>query len=345
MVNEDKNSILKVSVVMATFNGQEFIKEQMDSILQQTYPIHEIIISDDGSTDSTKDIILEYCRNNPLIRFTENKGHHGPNGNFKHAILLSEGDIIVPSDQDDIWAINKIEKLVGAFDSNVDLVYAQDLVFSNEADGRHDIYYLPSMHVCVWKNGLKGHTCAFRKELRSLYEESGAVSWDYVLSLYGVITGRAKGIPDELVRWRRHEAAVTMAGNKLTGERLTGLYGRERWSAFLEATRLLMYKKNISDSFRFYTSARSHLLRHIATNEAIPALNRMSVRIYAIVLNYAAKQTWASMLTAGFLNAVAISQSQYFTSLRIRDKLGCLSLNFRTPYIEWLSTKDLKHLA
>lgn len=61
-----------VSIVMCTYNGEQFLREQLDSILAQTYPIHELIIQDDCSTDHTADIVREYARQYPFIRFYAN---------------------------------------------------------------------------------------------------------------------------------------------------------------------------------------------------------------------------------------------------------------------------------
>ena len=58
--------MLKVSVVVATYNGEQFIKEQLDSILNQTYPIYEVIVKDDGSTDNTVAIVKEYTETYPI---------------------------------------------------------------------------------------------------------------------------------------------------------------------------------------------------------------------------------------------------------------------------------------
>ena len=62
-----------VSVVMCTYNGEKYLREQMDSILAQTYPIHEIIVCDDCSTDGTMNILQEYATKFPFIKIHEIK--------------------------------------------------------------------------------------------------------------------------------------------------------------------------------------------------------------------------------------------------------------------------------
>lgn len=64
-MNDDNSTPLTVSVVMCTYNGEQFLREQMDSILAQDYPLHEIIVQDDRSTDDTWDILQTYAKAHP----------------------------------------------------------------------------------------------------------------------------------------------------------------------------------------------------------------------------------------------------------------------------------------
>ncbi len=108
----------KVSVVMCTYNGAKYIREQLDSIVNQTYPLYEIIIQDDGSTDDTIKIIEEYLVKYPYIRLNINKEKKGINGNFFSAMLLAKGEYIAISDQDDIWELDKIETQLNSIGEN-----------------------------------------------------------------------------------------------------------------------------------------------------------------------------------------------------------------------------------
>lgn len=114
----DKN----VTIVLATYNGQKYIKEQLDSLVRQTYPVHEIIVADDKSTDNTMDIIKEYVQNYSNINWIvyQNEINIGWRSNFIKAIKKSEGDLIFLSDQDDIWENDKIAKMVDAFNLTQD---------------------------------------------------------------------------------------------------------------------------------------------------------------------------------------------------------------------------------
>ena len=97
-----------ISVCMATYNGEKYIKDQIESILKQLGREDELIISDDNSTDQTLEIINQL--NDNRIRVKKNIRQHGYTGNFYNALKFAKGDYIFLSDQDDIWRPNKIMK-------------------------------------------------------------------------------------------------------------------------------------------------------------------------------------------------------------------------------------------
>ncbi|HJA88732.1 MAG TPA: glycosyltransferase, partial [Candidatus Parabacteroides intestinavium] len=97
----------RVSIVMCTYNGERFLREQIDSLLNQTYPLYEIIIQDDSSTDGTRRVVQEYADKYDTIKPCINKAERGVNANFFSAMHLATGDYIAICDQDDIWEKNK----------------------------------------------------------------------------------------------------------------------------------------------------------------------------------------------------------------------------------------------
>ena len=102
-----------VSIVMCTYNGERYLKEQLMSLLNQTYSPIEIIIQDDLSTDNTLEIIHDYQERYPgIIHLFQNSRRLGYNQNFLSAYQKANGYYIASADQDDIWETNKIEILV-----------------------------------------------------------------------------------------------------------------------------------------------------------------------------------------------------------------------------------------
>lgn len=111
---------MKLSVAICTFNGEMFIKKQLDSILNQSCEVQEIIICDDGSNDNTRNILLDYKERFPnKIKLDFNTSSFGTIKNFEKAISLTTGDLIFLSDQDDIWLNEKVSIVREFFSLNV----------------------------------------------------------------------------------------------------------------------------------------------------------------------------------------------------------------------------------
>lgn len=100
---------IKYSLAVATYNGEKYIAKQIQSILDQTFPVFEIVVSDDGSRDRTIDIIKSLDYKGVHINVISNKGRHGCCGNFENAVRRCTGDYIFLADQDNIWFPNKVE--------------------------------------------------------------------------------------------------------------------------------------------------------------------------------------------------------------------------------------------
>ena len=115
---------MKNSVAMCTYNGEEYLVCQIESILNQTVKPDEIFICDDCSTDNTLEILKNYQNKFPeLITVQINEKNIGYIKNFEKAISLCSGEIIFLSDQDDIWYEHKIETITKEFLSKPDIHY------------------------------------------------------------------------------------------------------------------------------------------------------------------------------------------------------------------------------
>ena len=100
----------EVSIVLATYNGAQYIKEQLDSILQNTYTHWTLEVCDDGSTDETLAIVTEYQKQYPeKIFLHQNQTQLGVTKNFLQGVLRSKGQYVMYCDQDDVWLPEKIE--------------------------------------------------------------------------------------------------------------------------------------------------------------------------------------------------------------------------------------------
>lgn len=125
-----------ISVVIATYNGIKFIKEQLDSITNQTMVPDEIVVQDDFSSDGTYRFVLEYSKKYPDIiwKIEQNVNNLGYKRNFYTAICKADGDYIFLCDQDDIWLNTKIEKMINVMkkNSNIQLLMSNLKSFYQE---------------------------------------------------------------------------------------------------------------------------------------------------------------------------------------------------------------------
>lgn len=202
----------KVSVIICTYNGEKYLKEQIESIVNQTYPIHELLIKDDCSTDGTISIIKEYIQEYPYIRLIENKVREGVNRNFFSAMHLSTGEYIAISDQDDIWEPNKLELQINAIGDKL-LCTGFSKPFSSEGisvafDSRRPNLNLIRM---LYVGMIPGHTMLIHKNLISYLPEKSALTYDHQLQIAAASMESIEFVDKVLVNQRRHPNAVTLS--------------------------------------------------------------------------------------------------------------------------------------
>jgi len=211
--------IKKISVVLCTYNGEKFLKEQIDSIINQTYPIYELIIQDDCSTDATIKIIHEYEKKYPLIKVYINKSQLGVSNNFFSAFTKTSGDFIAIADQDDIWDYEKINVLISKLNGNY-LIFSNEIIFDNQEE-RINKYY----NFISWENlmlsGIAGHLILFNKKILK-YLDRVYTSYDWDLVIVAAFFQKVTWTPEVLVKWRRHTTAVTVNASEKVYTKMDG---------------------------------------------------------------------------------------------------------------------------
>lgn len=212
-----------ITVCIATYNGGKYISKQIASILKQLSDSDEIIISDDGSDDDTLDTISAFY--DTRIRVFKNKGRHGVVPNFENALSKAKGDIIFFSDQDDIWAENKVQVMEREL-QNADLV-VHDALIMDKDDNVSDVNYysLRAPHLGYWNNLMRncfvGSCLAFKKEtLPYVLPFPKHILWhDMWIGLVVSKKGKVKFIDDKLLYYRRHGGNASATGEKSTFSR------------------------------------------------------------------------------------------------------------------------------
>lgn len=345
------HEIVKISVVMATYNGEKYIREQLDSILSQDYPMLEVIISDDGSTDDTIKIVSEYVERFSNVKFVENRSAHGIVNNFLNGFKLAQGEWICPSDQDDIWMQHRLGTFANIVDNHdVDVVRSQDEVLYEDGSREPDLWLdAPLLENAIWRNRLKGHTCMFRKDaVVPLLMQSHNVSWDYVIWLMVCTSLRVLTIPDMLSLWRRHPDAVAFLSfkrkdqNQESSAVATPPKKESKWYATF-ATCHLLKKGTFSTAFQKACVGRADLLSVLLNNGV--SCDYKLVRYGIKVLQAASKQTTWNMVRAGVNSMKMHRRTQTHKDFTIVHKLGHLFWAFREPFNQWYCVRNEKHLA
>lgn len=212
-----------ISVCIATYNGEKYILEQVESILSQLDKSDEIIISDDGSKDETLKILSNI--GDERVKIFHNKGKHGVVPNFENALNHSTGDVIFLSDQDDTWLAGKVEACINAL-SDCDLVIHNAKVNYVEGNYKDNDYYHirhsgPGYLYNLWKNTYLGCCMAFKKEVKSyILPFPKHILWhDMWIALMVELKGKTKFIDGIYLNYRRHGDNASDSSEKSTFSR------------------------------------------------------------------------------------------------------------------------------
>jgi glycosyltransferase involved in cell wall biosynthesis len=205
-----------VSIAMATYNGGRFLREQLQSLVAQDYTHIEIVISDDGSSDETENIIHEFQSANANIFFHKNEGEHGFRQNFAHALQYCRGQYIALCDQDDLWMYNKISRLMAAIGNNT-MAYHNSLFVDEQGNSLHrtvmdkaNPFSGSGAKVFLQFNCVSGHACLFKKELLDeVLPFPDARFHDWWISFVSASAGSVIYLPEILVHYRQHSTTKT----------------------------------------------------------------------------------------------------------------------------------------
>jgi len=208
---------LKISVCMATRNGEKYLHKQLTSILGQIGPGDEVVVSDDSSTDGTVDIIRDF--DDPRIRLLENNTFYSPIYNFENALKHTSGEIIVLADQDDVWLGNKMEvirqQLVDRRGRPA-LIVMDGYVIDGEGNRTGQTLFKrktpkKSILANLFDNTFTGCTLAFTRKLLELALPfpAGIPMHDSWLGLLALRFGEVDIIETKTMEYRRHGVNVS----------------------------------------------------------------------------------------------------------------------------------------
>ncbi len=207
-----------ISVAVVTYNGEKYIKQQLESILANLKDGDEVIVSDDGSRDRTVFILQDYARQDKRIRITEGP-RQGVIANVEHALMECRGDYIFLADQDDVWMPDKAASVLAVFRDQDAMLVMHD---AKVMDAECKEVVMPSFFAYrnsrkgavanIIKNRYMGCCMAFRKETLS---EVLPIPKEIQMhdQWIGVICDlkfhRTSLLPKPLIFYRRHDANVS----------------------------------------------------------------------------------------------------------------------------------------
>lgn len=211
----------KIDILLATYNGEKYLKEQLDSILNQTYKNIRIIISDDGSKDSTLEILEEYKNKDERIIVYEQKENLGVVKNIEFLLKKVEAPYYMLSDQDDYWLPNKVEEsLRKLLSEKADLVFGDLEVVDENLNTMYKSFndymlltrkiekYIKDYKVNYLYNCVTGCTVLAKKEtiekIVPLPTNSKRVIHDYWIGLMVVLNGKLAYMSEKYIKYRQH---------------------------------------------------------------------------------------------------------------------------------------------
>lgn len=219
-----------IDILLATYNGEKFLIEQIESILAQTFKDWKLLIRDDGSTDETTQIIAQYCTRYPekIISISDIDRNLGVTRNFERLMEFSTSSYVMFCDQDDIWlpdkikiSLYKLQAMGQQYGSDIPLLVYTDLVVCNEEgtliansfwkyQGGDPVLPLDYAKALV-QNNATGNTMIFNRSLvnNALPFSSDAVMHDWWLALTALYLGKINYLSDQTIMYRQHKSNVS----------------------------------------------------------------------------------------------------------------------------------------
>ena len=219
----------EVEILLATFNGERFLRQQIDSLLNQDYQNIRVLARDDGSSDGTMAVLREYAELFPekfRLLVTEASTSH-PKWNFLELLKTSTADYICLSDQDDVWLPFKVRSEKQAMDQlerrygpQVPLLVFSDLRIVDESLKELDSSFwkrnrirpesIHRLQVLLGQNVLTGCTAMLNRKLveLSLRMPEEAQMHDRWIALLAASMGKSLALPQQTVLYRQHQNNV-----------------------------------------------------------------------------------------------------------------------------------------
>ena len=324
---------LRLSIAMATYNGEAYLPTQLDSLKRQSRPPNELVVSDDRSSDKTRDIVKAFAAAAPFpVRLHVNESRFGIAKNFERAIGLCSGDVVCLADQDDLWYAHKLERIDRVFTDtpSVGVMFSDaDLVGENLTPmGRtlHQCFGCPRPTNVLLTGGAEavrvllherfamfGNTLAFRSRFRDLtLPMPDEVRASYLKGFHDVwIAVLIAGIADlailcePLLAYRQHSG---QSGSSPLREplrrRIERIFQAPRFPA--EVSRLLCMRMKAANGHADAVAIASAWSHHLSVRSGLPRRRLSRVPLIGRELIAARYHRFSNGLAAAFKDLLTV---------------------------------------
>lgn len=252
-----------VDILMATYNGEKYISTQISSIINQNFKDWILYIHDDGSTDSTVEIIKKFVASDSRIKFIDDGVlYKNPGKNFLHLLQFSKSDLICFADQDDYWFEYKLEKMVNHFKSNETfpkLILSECFLWNVNNFSivpKQTVFYAKKLEEFIFLNGgLQGCAMMCNSKLKDLALKYDLKKYtymhDHLFSLLAFSFGKVEYISEKLFLYRQHEKNTSIHLERTFFEYLKKILSNNKVP--------LVYKNAYNGIKSFYESYKNEL--------------------------------------------------------------------------------------
>lgn len=276
---------MQVTILMSTYNAEKYIAETIESILNQTYKDFELLISEDGSTDNTLNIIKKYAEKDKRIKIFAHE-NMGASHSYNRAMELIENEWIARMDADDIMMPNRIERQVAFIQENPDLAVASSFVYNIDENGKIIAKYESPLtnREIVADRVKRNHAIGFHHPAvimrKSVVQEVGGYRQAFWptedLDLWNRITERGYIVlvqPEYLLKYRIHSTSASISKSKTQAQKIRWVeecivkrrngQPEPTWQEFLDSQKSKPWWERLNQErldmgFSYYKSAVSH---------------------------------------------------------------------------------------
>jgi len=303
--------IPKISIALITYNGEKYIREQLDSILSQTIQDFEVVVCDDCSTDSTRLILTEYAQKDARIVLNFNEKNLGFLKNIEKAIKLCKGEFVALADQDDIWEVEHLSVLHSHIGDNL-LICGDTLLVDEKGNSLNfrfsqmlmiDINLLKSnnehlLRLLIMDNIFQGAAMMFNRKIidMALPFPNGIEYHDIWLALCAMALNKFVYIPMVVIKHRRHSVNCS-PGSGLSHSQKDGRF-RHKMECMVSLKKLPLSegsRRTIENAENFFLNKNKWYRKHKAfvfwaknykTLYATDNMNRFLIRFFKSFFKY-----------------------------------------------------------